>query len=54
MKPTTSMRFRIPRCLTDRYAYTERPAYLIELVAFGIVVIAATVSLANAIAMTWR
>jgi hypothetical protein len=48
MKPTTLMRIRISRFFTDRYAYRERPDYLIELVAFGLVVIAATVSLANA------
>jgi hypothetical protein len=50
MKPTTSMRIRASRFLTDRYAYRERPDYLIELVAFGIIVIAASLSLANAIA----
>jgi hypothetical protein len=54
MKPTTLMRIRISRFLTDRYAYRERPDYLIDLVAFGVVVIAATVSLANAMAMTLR
>jgi hypothetical protein len=50
MKPTTSMRIRAARFLTDRYAYRERPDYLIELVAFGIVVITALLSLANAMA----
>ena len=54
MKPTTLMRIRISRFFTDRYAYRERPDYLIELAAFGIVVIAATVSLANAMGMTLR
>jgi hypothetical protein len=54
MKPTTLMRIRISRFFTDRYAYRERPDYLIELVAFGVVVIAATASLANAMAMTLR
>jgi hypothetical protein len=29
-----------------RYAYQERPDYLIELVAFGIILIAVTLSLA--------
>jgi len=33
------MRIRASRFLTDRYAYRERPEYLIELVAFGIIVI---------------
>jgi len=46
MKPTTSMRIRACRFLTDRYAYRERPDYLIELVAFGIIVITAILSLA--------
>jgi hypothetical protein len=50
MKPTASMRIRASRFLTDRYAYRERPDYLIELVAFGIIVITAILSLANAMA----
>ena len=50
MKPTTSMRIRAHRFLTDRYAYRERPDYLIELVAFGIIVITAILSLANTMA----
>jgi hypothetical protein len=50
MKPTTSMRIRASRFLTDRYAYRERPDYLIELVAFGIVVITTLLSLATAMA----
>ena len=48
MKPTTPMRIRASRFLTDRYAYRERPDYLIELVAFGIIVITAILSLSNA------
>jgi hypothetical protein len=51
MKPTKSMRIRASRFLTDRYAYRERPDYLIELVAFGIIVITAVLSLANAMAI---
>jgi len=47
MKPTTSMRIRASRFLTDRYAYRERPNYLIELVAFGLIIITAILSLAN-------
>ena len=47
MKPTTSMRIRASRFLTDRYAYRERPDYLIELVAFGLIIITAILSLAN-------
>ena len=50
MKPTTSMRVRAFRFFSDRYAYRERPDYLIELVAFGIIVISAILSLANAMA----
>jgi hypothetical protein len=50
MKPTTSMRIRAARFFTNRYAYRERPDYLIEFVAFGIVVITALLSLANAMA----
>jgi hypothetical protein len=48
MKPTTPMRIRTSRFFTDRYAYRERPDYLIELVAFGVIVITAILSLANA------
>jgi hypothetical protein len=48
MKPTTPMRIRASRFLSDRYAYRERPDYLIELVAFGIIVITAILSLTNA------
>jgi hypothetical protein len=44
------MRIRAARFLTDRSAYRERPDYLIELVVFGIIVITAILSLANAIA----
>lgn len=52
MKPTTPMRIRASRFVTDRYAYRERPDYLVELIAFGIIVITVTVSLANAMATT--
>lgn len=50
MKPTTSMRIRASRFLTDRYAYRERPDYVIELVAFGIIIITAILSLTNTMA----
>jgi hypothetical protein len=50
MKPTTSMRIRASRFLTDRYAYRERPDYLIELVAFGVIIINAILPLTNAMA----
>ena len=49
MKLRTSMRTRASNFLTDRYVYRERPDCLIELVAFGIIVITAVLSLANAI-----
>jgi hypothetical protein len=41
MKPTTPVRMRINRFLTDRYAYRDRANYLPELLVFGLVVIAA-------------
>ena len=50
MTGTTSMRIRAFRFLRDRHAYRERPNYLIEFLAFGIVAIAAILSLANAVA----
>jgi hypothetical protein len=48
VKPITSRRTSARRFLTDRYRYKERPEYLIELVAFGVIIIAALLSLANA------
>jgi hypothetical protein len=48
MKITNSLRVRASRFFSDRYAYRERPDYLIELVAFGIIVITLTLSVANA------
>ncbi len=48
MKTTNSLRVRASRFFGDRYA--ERPDYLIELVAFGIILITLTL-LANAMAM---
>ena len=41
MKSTTPARIRVRRFITDRYAYRAQPAYLSELVAFGIIVLAA-------------
>jgi hypothetical protein len=38
MNDTTPMRIRIRRFITDRMAYREKPDYLTELVAFGILV----------------
>jgi hypothetical protein len=54
MKTTNSLRVRASRFLSDRYAYRERSDYLIELVAFGIIVITLTLSLANAMATTLK
>jgi hypothetical protein len=54
MKRTTSKRIRIFRFFPNRYTYSERPDYLIELVAFGILAITATLSLVNAVATTPR
>ena len=48
MKTTNSLRVRASRFFSDRFAYRERPDYLIELVAFGIIVITATLSLVSA------
>jgi hypothetical protein len=50
MKNNNSLRIRASRFFGDRYAYRERPDYLIELIAFGIIVITVTLSLANAMA----
>jgi hypothetical protein len=38
MKETTPARIWIRRFITDRYAYRTQPAYLIELVLFGIII----------------
>ena len=37
MKNTTSVRIRVRRFISDRYAYRTRPDFLVEFVAFGIV-----------------
>jgi hypothetical protein len=54
MKTTNSLRVRASRFFSDRYAYRERPDYLIELAAFGIIVITVTLSLADALATTLK
>jgi hypothetical protein len=48
VKTTNSLRSRASHLFSNRYANRERPDYLVELVAFGIVLIAVTLSLANA------
>jgi hypothetical protein len=47
MKTTNLLGIRTSRFFSDRYACRERPHYLIELVAFGIMLIAVTLSLAT-------
>ena len=37
MKDTTPARIRIRRFITDRYVYRTQPAYLFELLVFGII-----------------
>ena len=49
MKTNNSLRVRASRFFGDRFAYRERPDYLIELVAFGVILITLTL-LANAMA----
>jgi hypothetical protein len=50
MKPNNSLRVRASRFFRDRCAYRERPEYLVELVALGVILITLTL-LANAMAM---
>jgi hypothetical protein len=54
MKIINPLRVRALRFFSDRYAYRERPDYLVELVAFGIILIAVTLSLGNAVITTMR
>jgi hypothetical protein len=54
MNNTNSMRLRVSRFLSDRYAYRAQPDYVSELVAFGIIVVTAIwpiFLLANAMAV---
>lgn len=50
MKFTNLRRIRASRFFSNRRAFGERPDYLVELVAFGIIVIAVTLSLGNVMA----
>lgn len=54
MKATNSLRSRASHLFSSRYANRERPAHLVELVAFGIILIAVALSLGNAITTTLR
>jgi len=54
MKTTNSLRVRASRFFSDRYTYREGPDNLIELVAFGIIVITTALSLANAMTTTLK
>lgn len=52
---TNSMRIRVSRFFSDRYAYRTQPNYISELVAFWVIVLIAAwpmVLLANAIALS--
>jgi len=44
VKPITSTLTRARRFLTGRYRYKKQPEYLVELVAFGIIIMAALLS----------
>ena len=50
MKTSNSLRSRASHFFSSGYANKERPVHLIELVALGIILIAVTLSLANATA----
>ena len=57
MKDTNSMRLRIARFLSDRYAYRTQPSYGSELVVFGVIVLTAIwpiLLLADAMALVVR
>jgi hypothetical protein len=41
MKPTTSMRLRAIRFLSERYHHRERPNYFTELFLFGLIFLTA-------------
>lgn len=45
MKATNPLRIYASRFFSNRYSDRDRPDYLVELVAFGIIVIAVTLSL---------
>ncbi len=57
MKTKKSMRVRVSRFLSDRYAYRAQPNHVSELAIFAIIVVTAiwpVFSLANAMATTLR
>ena len=54
MKSTNPLRVRASRLFSNRYGYRERPDYLVELVAFGVILIAVTLSLGNAVATAMK
>ena len=54
MDPTTPLRVRVARFLSERYVHRERPNYIPELIVLGLVIIAAAwpmLSLAAAMAL---
>ena len=57
MKDTNSMRLRVARFLSDRYAYRTQSSYGSELVVFGVIVLTAIwpiLLLADAMALVVR
>ena len=56
VKPITSTLTRARRFRTGRYRYKKQPEYLVELVAFGIIIMAALLSLPDNIDSqnSWR
>ncbi len=54
MKTTDSLRIRASHFFRNRSACKERPDSLVELIAFGIIVIAVVLSLGKAVATTLR
>ena len=54
MDPTTPMRVRIARFLSDRYVHRDRANYIPELIVLGLIIVAAAwpmLSLAAAMAL---
>ena len=54
MKTTNSLRSRASHFFSDQSTGRERPDSLVELIAFGIILIAVALSLGNAITTTLR
>jgi hypothetical protein len=57
METTNSIRVRVSRFFSDRYAYRAQPGYLSEVLAFGMIVFSAVwpiILVAHAMALTTR